>query len=122
VVVARHHGLVAYLGNVALVSYRVGLGKQNRTPTGDFTIQVKQENPSWWKDGAVVPYGDPENVLGTRWMGFENRPGTSGYGIHGTDVPSSIGKDMSMGCVRMRNEEVQELFDFVPRGTLVTIQ
>jgi lipoprotein-anchoring transpeptidase ErfK/SrfK len=104
-----------------LAAYRVGLGKDGRTPRGSFTIEVKQENPVWWKDGQAIPFGDPENVLGTRWMGFEDRPGTSGYGIHGTTEPETIGLNRSMGCVRMRNEEVQELFDFVPRGTSVEI-
>ena len=69
----------------------------------------------------TIPYGDPENVLGTRWMGFENQPGVMGYGIHGTERPESIGGDESMGCVRMRNREVEELFGVVPRGTPVRI-
>ena len=118
---SRELGLVAFLGDQVLAAYRVGLGKEGRTPRGVFTIEVKQENPVWWKDGQAIPFGDPENVLGTRWLGFEDRPGTSGYGIHGTAEPETIGLFRSMGCVRMRNEEVQELFEFVPRGTAVEI-
>ncbi len=116
------HGLVAFLGRVALAAYRVGLGKQDRTPRGQFSIEVKQENPAWFTNGRVIPFGEPENVLGTRWMGFEDRPGAIGYGIHGTDEPESVGLNRSMGCVRMRNEEVEELFEWVPRGTAVLIQ
>jgi lipoprotein-anchoring transpeptidase ErfK/SrfK len=117
----QEHGLVVCLGDVVLLAYRVGLGRENRTPQGEFVIRVKQEKPTWYRNGRAIPFGDPENVLGTRWMGFENHPGAMGYGIHGTDRPDSIGGDESMGCVRMRNEEVEELFELVPRGTVVSI-
>lgn len=117
----NEHGLVVWLGDVALAAYRIGLGRENRTPQGEFTINVKQENPDWYRDGRRIPYGDKENVLGTRWMGFENTPGLSGYGIHGTDQPESVGLSASDGCIRMRNAEVEELFELVPRGSVVTI-
>lgn len=115
------HGLVAWLEDVPLLAFEVGLGREDRTPAGDFIVQVKQENPTWYRDGRAIPYGDPANILGTRWMGFENQPGSMGYGIHGTELPESVGLDESMGCVRMRNEEVETLFEIVSRGTLVSI-
>ena len=115
------HGLVAWLGDVALAAYRVGLGRDDRTPRRTFTVEVKQENPVWFFNGKTVPFGDPENILGTRWMGFDKQAGATGFGIHGTTLPDSIGKNESMGCVRMRNAEVEELFDLVARGTRVTI-
>ncbi len=118
---ASQHGLACMLGEVALSAFHVGLGRESRTPVGDFTVQVKQENPDWYHNGQVLPFGDPENVLGTRWMGFQNQPGASGFGIHGTAHPDSIGLNESMGCIRMRNEEVEVLFDYVPRGTIVSI-
>lgn len=118
---AAENGLVVMLGPVVLAAYRVGLGKEQRTPLGTFVIETKQENPPWYHDGRMIPFGDPENILGTRWMGFRNEPGASGYGIHGTAAPDSIGKNESMGCIRMRNEEVESLFLLVPRGTEVTI-
>lgn len=121
VVFSGDHGLVCMLGDVALSAFHVGLGRESRTPVGDFTIQVKQENPDWYHDGKVIPFGEPENVLGTRWMGFANRPGASGFGIHGTAHPESIGLNESMGCIRMRNEEVEDLFRYVARGTVVSI-
>jgi len=117
----RQHGLALFVGDVAVTAYRVGLGKENRTPHGDFTIRDKQENPAWFNDGRTIPFGDPENVLGTRWMGFDDRPGAMGFGIHGTADPGSIGGNESMGCVRMRNDQVEELFGLVPRGTPVAI-
>ncbi|MBM3269513.1 MAG: L,D-transpeptidase family protein [Candidatus Sericytochromatia bacterium] len=119
---ADDHGLVAWIGDVAIAAYRVGLGKDGSTPRRSFTVQVKQENPAWFYAGRTIPFGDPENILGTRWMGFDNQPEASGFGIHGTTLPDSIGKDESMGCVRMRNGEVEELFEIVSRGTKVTVQ
>ena len=117
----QQHGLVAWLGDVAVAAFRVGLGRDDRTPRRTFSVLVKQENPAWFYAGKTLPFGDPQNILGTRWMGFDNQPGASGFGIHGTTVPDSIGKNESMGCVRMRNAEVEELFELVPRGTQVTI-
>jgi len=115
------HGLVAWLDDVAVAAYRVGLGRDDRTPRRSFTVEVKQENPAWFFNGKTVPFGDPANILGTRWMGFDKQAGATGFGIHGTTLPDSIGKNESMGCVRMRNGEVEELFELVARGTKVTI-
>ena len=80
----------------------------------------------WWRpDGGEVPFGDPANILGTRWMSIRATGDTediSDYGIHGTWDNSSIGKAESEGCVRMRNEEVEELFALLPVGTPVLIE
>jgi lipoprotein-anchoring transpeptidase ErfK/SrfK len=84
---------------------------------GAFKILVKLENPVWYKAGAVIPPESPDNVLGTRWMGFD----LEGYGIHGTVDPDKIGQQVTSGCIRMRNEEVEELYKIVPRGTPVTV-
>jgi lipoprotein-anchoring transpeptidase ErfK/SrfK len=97
--------------------YTVSTGANNSTPVGTFKIMVKLENPVWFKAGAVIPPESPENVLGTRWLGFD----LEGYGIHGTVSPDKIGQQVTAGCVRMRNEDVEELYKIVPRGTAVTI-
>ncbi|MBD3264032.1 MAG: L,D-transpeptidase family protein [Candidatus Omnitrophica bacterium] len=104
-------------GDELFKTYRVSTGKNNNTPTGTFKIINKLENPTWYKTGAVIPPGSPENILGSRWMGFD----TSGYGIHGTTEPQDLGKQITLGCIRMRNDEVEELYDIVPVGTEVTI-
>jgi len=104
--------------------YRVGTGKYERTPTGTFKILEKQINPTWWPHGREIPFGHPDNILGTRWMSLRatgETPDVRGYGIHGTWDNSSIGKSESAGCIRMINEDVEELFVYVPRGTPVTI-
>jgi hypothetical protein len=121
VVSMRQHGLTAFVGETAVAAYWIGLGKEGRTPRDTFVIATKQENPAWFNGERTIPFGDPENILGTRWMGFESKPGATGFGIHGTAHPESVGRDESMGCVRMRNPEVEELFEYVPRGARVTI-
>lgn len=107
--------------------FEVAIGKEGHdTPVGDFVIAVKEVHPNWTRtseDGRreVVPYGAPGHMLGSRWMGFAepNRD----IGIHGTpkEEEAKIGGAVSKGCVRMRNAEVEELFDYVPKGTKVTI-
>ena len=105
--------------------YPVGMGKYGKTPAGTFKINDKIKNPPWWRpDGREIPFGDPENILGTRWMEIRATADTEdvrGYGIHGTTDESSIGKSSSAGCIRMKNSDVEELFILLPRGTPVTI-
>lgn len=113
--------IVLFNGN-ALKVYDIATGKDGRTPEGSFRIGTKMEKPDWYSpEGRVYRYGAKENILGTRWLAFENTDEHQGFGIHGTTLPESIGTESSMGCVRMRNEEVEELYDLVPRGTEVRI-
>jgi len=79
---------------------------------------LKPEKPEWFRPGGgVIPYGDPGNLLGTRWMAIDS----PGYGIHGTWEPETIGKQLSAGCIRMLNRDVEELYTIVPVGTPVKI-
>jgi len=109
--------LELYLGDEIIRTYHVATGTNNSTPVGSFTITTKLENPTWYKTGAVVPPDNKENILGTRWLGFS----IAGYGIHGTTIPESIGTQSTAGCVRMRNNEVEELYALVPMGAVVTV-
>lgn len=97
--------------------YTVSTGKEDQTPVGTFTIVNRLVDPPWYTARGVIPPGSPENILGTRWMGF-SKPS---YGIHGTTDASTIGQSVTAGCVRMRNDEVEELYTFLPIGTDVTI-
>ena len=97
--------------------YPVATGKENSTPVGAFKIISRIPNPVWYTQGAVVPPDSPKNILGTRWLGIDQK----GYGIHGSVDPTAIGKQVTAGCVRMSNQDVEELFDIVPVGTEVTI-
>jgi lipoprotein-anchoring transpeptidase ErfK/SrfK len=105
--------------------YIVGTGKDGRTPIAEFTVVSKIVRPPWTRptDGRKIEFGDPENPLGTRWLAIRssNRPELSGFGIHGTWERDSVGKQSSNGCIRMLNEEVEELYDIIPYNTRVSI-
>lgn len=124
----QHFVLILYRDNVLYRYYRVGIGRENRTPVGLFAISSRIKHPAWTPPGKNIPYGHPDNILGTHWLGLVPIGPTdmtlSGYGIHGTQEPDSIGTGASAGCIRMRNEEVEELFDFIPEpgGTAAPIQ
>lgn len=98
-------------------TYKVSTGSNNSTPTGAFKIENKLMDPVWYSAGTAVPAGSPENILGTRWMGI-SKPG---YGIHGTTDPASLGRQVTAGCVRMLNADVEEIYVILPAGTEVTI-
>jgi lipoprotein-anchoring transpeptidase ErfK/SrfK len=98
--------------------YSVSTGVNNSTPVGTFKIVNKIVDPPWYKEtGAVIPPESPENALGSRWLGFDLK----GYGIHGTLAPDKIGQQVTSGCVRMRNADVEELYSILPQGTEVII-
>jgi lipoprotein-anchoring transpeptidase ErfK/SrfK len=114
--------LAVYVGDIWFKEYSVGIGKDNATPETEFEIDTKIENPPWHWNGRIIPPEDPENILGTRWMGFKKKPGLQGFGIHGARDPSSVPGAVSKGCIRMKNEEVEDLFELVPRGAKVVIR
>ena len=105
--------------------YDIGIGEQDKTPEGSFYIKVKQNEPDWYSQGKKYPYGSKEYILGTKWMSVEPKgntdKGLNGYGIHGTWDESCVGRTYGNGCIRMRNDEVDELYSIVPRGTEVVI-
>jgi lipoprotein-anchoring transpeptidase ErfK/SrfK len=97
--------------------YTVAVGKPTTpSPVGSFTIERRIANPTYSHEGRIVPPG-PQNPVGSRWMGLSIR----GYGIHGTNVPSSIGKAASRGCIRMGKADVEELFSMVQVGDTVEL-
>ncbi len=126
VVEKSRYRLNVFIGDLLLRRYQVGLGKDNRTPEGDFKIKTRLVDPPWFKPGVgEIPAGHPENVLGTRWLGFDEKPDfpeAKTFGIHGTREDDSIGTQSSNGCVRMHNAEVEELFEWVGEGVKVVIK
>jgi lipoprotein-anchoring transpeptidase ErfK/SrfK len=86
------------------------------SPTGTFTIVNRVANPTYYHPGKVIAPG-PQNPIGTRWIGLNQK----GYGIHGTDQPSSIGYAKSHGCIRLRNADVERLFERVRPGDVVEL-
>ena len=113
-----------YIDNVFIRRYPVGIGPGNATPKGSFSVENKVMNPDWYYEGKKVPFGDPENILGTRWIGLAGTYGSNGagLGVHGTAMPQSVPGRESKGCVRMHNEDVEELYDFMPQGGKVVIE
>ncbi|NOZ19544.1 MAG: L,D-transpeptidase family protein [Planctomycetes bacterium] len=106
-------------GEDVLAEFSVAVGKPGKTPPGTYKIKTKLVNPDWTHPVTkeVIKFGDPRHEIGTRWMGFGN-----GLGIHGTNDPSSIGKSVSSGCIRMHNKEIESIFWAIPRGTVVEIR
>jgi Uncharacterized protein conserved in bacteria len=101
-----NHRLALVSGNVILRNYEVGLGGA-KTPEGAFFVSEKVRNPNGREDGE----------FGSRGMTLSD----TDYAIHGTNDPDSIGKDESLGCIRMAKEDLEELYDMTPLGTRVTI-
>ena len=126
ILVSKNNNVLDLMLNKQLFKrYPVGTGKFGKTPAVDFFIYDKIIEPPWTRpaDNRLIEYGDPENVLGTRWMALRSAENSSlkGFGIHGTWERDSIGAQSSAGCIRMFNEDVEELFDLVPRRSRVTI-
>jgi len=86
------------------------------SPSGEYKLVQRLTNPTWYYQGKVVPPGKA-NPLGTRWLGLS----VAGYGIHGTNVPTSIGHNVSHGCIRMKNQDVEQLFEMVEVGDAVEL-
>ena len=97
--------------------YPVAVGTDaTPSPSGEFRIHERITHPTYYAPGIVIGPGK-SNPLGTRWIGLGQR----GYGIHGTNVPSSIGTNASHGCIRMNKADVEELFELVRAGDIVVL-
>ncbi len=113
------HTMDVFCGDVFVDHFKVGLGVEDGTPTGTWTVSTKLKNPTYYppRGGDMIAADDSLNPLGERWIGLEGiggeAIGQSRYGIHGTIEPDSIGKDASMGCIRMHNEDVERLFSLL---------
>jgi lipoprotein-anchoring transpeptidase ErfK/SrfK len=106
------------LNKNSVKEYRVSTGKATTTtPLGEFIIKYRYPFPTWYHRGEIIQGGSADNWLGSRWLGFDKPK----YGIHGTIYPQLIGQSVSGGCIRMKNKDVDELYDIVPIGTKVTI-
>jgi lipoprotein-anchoring transpeptidase ErfK/SrfK len=101
-------------------SYRVGLGEGNSTPVGTYTVKrnSKLVNPHWVnpRTGEKFDANDPKNPIGEYWIGWQGVGASAvntGYGIHGTIEPDSIGQQRSMGCVRLGSEDVAQVYEML---------
>ena len=118
-----------YMGSgarrVFVASYSVGLGEYNSTPLGMFRVRAgtKLINPAWTnpRTGQRFAGYDPQNPIGERWIGLAGINQATrdliGYGIHGTIEPESVGRQSSMGCIRMLPEDVEIIYEVLIEQT-----
>ena len=133
VVDPQYRNLYFILTSSTAIRYGVGVGREGFSWSGTATIQRKQHWPTWTppkemvaRDPRAAPYangmpGGVDNPLGARAMYlFQGKQDTL-YRIHGTNDPSSIGKAVSSGCIRMIDQDVMDLYERAPIGTKVVV-
>jgi lipoprotein-anchoring transpeptidase ErfK/SrfK len=118
IVVSIPERKLALIENDRVVTiYPVAVGAAvSPSPVGTFSIVNRVSNPTYYKPGKIVRPG-ATNPVGTRWIGLSAK----GFGIHGTDNPGSIGHAKSHGCIRLRNHDVERLFERVRAGDVVEL-
>jgi lipoprotein-anchoring transpeptidase ErfK/SrfK len=112
-----------YEGPNLVGSYDIAVGQDDwETPVGQFAVLDMRRHPLWQHPitGEAIATG-PDNPLGSRWIGFAH-DGSYHIGIHGTNQEELVGQAVSHGCVRMREADIQTLFDKVAIGTPITVQ
>ena len=121
-----HTVLYYVLGNGKAIRYGIGVGRQGFTWAGVKQVARKAEWPDWYPPQEMIarqPYlprmvaGGPGNPLGARAMYL----GSSEYRIHGTNDPTTIGKHVSSGCIRLTNADVTDLYNRVQVGAKVVV-
>jgi len=127
IVIDTPHTVLYYvLGDGRAVRYGVGVGREGFTWSGVKSIVRKTEWPDWYPPQEMIarqPYlprmvaGGPGNPLGARAMYL----GSTEYRIHGTNDPTTIGKHVSSGCIRLTNEDVEDLYSRVQIGAKVIV-
>ena len=134
IISTSERALYQVVGNGQAMRYLVAVGKEGFSWSGIARVGRKAVDPSWtpppemierapkfakWADG--MPGGIPENPLGVRALYLYKGKFDTGFRIHGTNAPRSIGTAASSGCIRMLNNEVIELYDSTPKGTKVIV-
>jgi lipoprotein-anchoring transpeptidase ErfK/SrfK len=116
--------LTFYWEGETVKSYPIAIGRRGwETPTGTFKVLQMKENPNWIHPltNQRITSGNPKNPLGSRWIGFWSN-GKNWIGFHGTPDRKTVGKEISHGCIRMFNEDIEELFELVNPGTAVVVK
>jgi lipoprotein-anchoring transpeptidase ErfK/SrfK len=124
-------GLPGDASSMYVTTYPVGLGQDDSTPTGTWMIEPhrKLTHPTYYspRGEGVIAADDPKNPLGGYWIGLSGMQGQAvgklSYGIHGTIDPDSIGKQSSLGCIRLRTDDIAMVYDMMVEGkSLVLVQ
>lgn len=122
VVSLQSRQLRVYQKGEVILSFPVAVGQAEwQTPLGHFRITQMKKEPVWQHPitGEIVESG-PDNPLGARWIGFWS-DGRSQIGFHGTNQEDSIGQAVSHGCIRLRNQDIRDLYERVGIGVPVTV-
>jgi lipoprotein-anchoring transpeptidase ErfK/SrfK len=124
VIVTNRRELYYVLGNGNAIRYPVGVGKAGQAWHGRASVNRKLIRPAWQSPpelsggyGPVIPGGSPRNPMGAAVLGLDN----GNYAIHGTNDPSSVGRFVSHGCIRMHNSDVLDLYARAHIGTEVIV-
>jgi lipoprotein-anchoring transpeptidase ErfK/SrfK len=112
-----------------VTTFSVGLGRDQSTPVGTWMIEPhhKLKHPTYYspRGEGVIASDDPKNPLGGYWIGLTGTEGQAlgklSYGIHGTIDPASIGKQSSMGCIRLRSEDIALVYDLMVEGKSMVV-
>lgn len=119
----RERRVYVYRGSQVEKSFPIAIGKTGwETPTGTFKVFHMERDPIWEHplNGQVIQPG-PNNPLGARWIGFWT-DGRNYIGFHGTPNERLVGQAVSHGCIRMRNRDIEALYEMVKLGTPVTVE
>jgi len=101
-----------------LAKFSIAVGAAvSPSPAGEFEVVSRLANPTYYHPGVVIPAGKG-NPIGPRWLGLSQK----GYGIHGTNDPRSIGHAASHGCIRLRNRDIERLYEMVRVGDIVHVR
>jgi lipoprotein-anchoring transpeptidase ErfK/SrfK len=122
-------GLPGEASSLYVTTYPVGLGKDDSTPVGTWMIEPhkKLKHPTYYspRGEGVIAADDPKNPLGGYWIGLTGTEGQAlgklSYGIHGTIDPDSIGKQSSMGCIRLRSDDIAMVYDLMVEGKSMVV-
>lgn len=116
--------VIYFVRDIEMESYPIAIGRQGwETPKGKFRVMQMRENPKWINPltDESIAAGDPKNPLGAYWIGFWTN-GRNWIGFHGTPNPETVGQAVSHGCIRMLNEDIENLFYQVSPGTQVIVK
>jgi len=117
VVDLRRFELTVHSNGYYVARFPIGIGKDGSTPVGEFTVQDKLDNPTYYGPDGVIAADDPRNPLGEFWLAIGD-----GYGLHGTIDEASIGRAESRGCIRLRNQDIADVYDLLTIGSSVVIR
>jgi lipoprotein-anchoring transpeptidase ErfK/SrfK len=114
-------------GAMYVTTLPVGLGANDSTPTGTWVAGGKLKNPAYFspRGEGIIAADDPKNPLGEFWISLQGVEGQAvgkvSYGIHGTIEPESIGTQSSLGCIRLRAEDIALVYELLVEGKSMVV-